>query len=138
MQLYSGGFNNDDCWDGHSNIDKNHRQFAGETDRPISGLLTDLKQRGLLESTLVVCCGELDGCRWCRPAGPAGTTTPWHSHLDGRGRGSGRDALRGDRRDRYEGCRESRQRADLHATILDQFGGGSRAVDVPHNSVTSG
>ena len=58
VQLYSGGFNNDDCWDGHNNIDKNHRQFAGETDQPIAALLTDLKQRGLLESTLVVCCGE--------------------------------------------------------------------------------
>jgi len=58
VQIYSGGFNNSDCWDGHENIDGNHRQFAGETDQPISALLTDLRQRGLLDSTLVVCCGE--------------------------------------------------------------------------------
>ena len=58
VQIYSGGFDNKDCWDGHTNIDVNHRQFAGETDQPIAALLTDLKQRGLLESTLVVCCGE--------------------------------------------------------------------------------
>ena len=58
VQLYSGGFNNEDSWDGHKNIDKNHRQFAGETDQPIAALLTDLKQRGLLDSTLVVWCGE--------------------------------------------------------------------------------
>jgi len=58
VQLYSGGFANDDCWDGHSDIVANHRQFAGETDQPIAALLTDLKQRGLLDSTLVVCCGE--------------------------------------------------------------------------------
>ena len=36
----------------------NHRQFAGETDIPIGGLLTDLKQRGLLDSTLVIWGGE--------------------------------------------------------------------------------
>lgn len=58
VQLYSGGFNNADCWDGHTNLDKNHRQFAGETDLPIAGLIRDLKQRGLLASTLLVCCGE--------------------------------------------------------------------------------
>src|SRR4051812_27187845 len=58
VQIYSGGMENERSWDGHANIDQNHRQFAGETDTPIAGLLTDLKQRGLLESTLVVCCGE--------------------------------------------------------------------------------
>ena len=36
----------------------NHRQFAGETDMPIAALLTDLKQRGLLDSTLVIWSGE--------------------------------------------------------------------------------
>ena len=58
VQIYSGGEENEKSWDGHSNIVANHRQFAGETDTPISGLLTDLKQRGLLENTLVVWCGE--------------------------------------------------------------------------------
>lgn len=45
-------------WDGHGECDKNHRENAQETDIPIAGLLGDLKQRGLLESTLVVCTGE--------------------------------------------------------------------------------
>lgn len=58
VQIYSGGFNNSDCWDAHQNISANHRRFAGETDQPIAGLLADLKQRGMLDSTLVVCCGE--------------------------------------------------------------------------------
>lgn len=58
VQIYSGGMENERSWDGHVNIEGNHRQFAGETDKPISGLLTDLKQRGLLDNTLVVCCGE--------------------------------------------------------------------------------
>ena len=45
-------------WDSHDNIDKNHRRLAAECDGPIAALLTDLKQRGLLESTLVICGGE--------------------------------------------------------------------------------
>ena len=45
-------------WDGHSECDKNHRENARRTDIPLAGLLLDLKQRGLLESTLVVCAGE--------------------------------------------------------------------------------
>jgi len=58
VQIYSGGEENEKSWDGHSNIAANHRQFAGETDMPIGALLTDLKQRGLLDSTLLICCGE--------------------------------------------------------------------------------
>ena len=58
VQIYSGGMDNQRSWDGHSDIAGNHRQFAGETDQPIAALLTDLKQSGLLDSTLVVCCGE--------------------------------------------------------------------------------
>ena len=58
VQIYSGGMDNERSWDGHVDIEGNHRQFAGETDQPIGALLTDLKQRGLLESTLVICCGE--------------------------------------------------------------------------------
>jgi arylsulfatase A-like enzyme len=49
---------NERSWDGHTNIAQNHRGFAGETDQPIAGLLTDLKARGLLDSTLVIWCGE--------------------------------------------------------------------------------
>ena len=58
VQIYSGGMENERSWDGHKDIAGNHRQFAGETDQPIAALLADLKQRGLLESTLVICCGE--------------------------------------------------------------------------------
>jgi arylsulfatase A-like enzyme len=58
VQIYSGGMENERSWDGHVDIAGNHRQFAGETDTPIAGLLTDLKQRGLLDSTLVICNGE--------------------------------------------------------------------------------
>jgi hypothetical protein len=58
VQIYSGGMENERSWDGHKDIKGNHSQFAGETDTPIGALLTDLKQRGLLDSTLVIWGGE--------------------------------------------------------------------------------
>ncbi|MAB78703.1 MAG: hypothetical protein CMJ89_05050 [Planctomycetes bacterium] len=58
IQLYAGGGHNDDNWDAHGDLVKNHGYHAGRTDRPIAALLTDLKQRGLLEETLVVWGGE--------------------------------------------------------------------------------
>lgn len=45
-------------WDSHTEIEKNHRHLAGELDQPIAALLTDLKQRGMLEDTLVIWAGE--------------------------------------------------------------------------------
>ena len=45
-------------WDNHENIEGNHRKLAGEIDQPIAALLTDLKQRGMLEETLILCGGE--------------------------------------------------------------------------------
>ncbi len=58
VQIYSGGMENEKSWDGHKDIADNHRGFAGETDKPIAGLLADLAQRGLLDQTLVIWGGE--------------------------------------------------------------------------------
>ncbi len=58
IQLYSGGGHGDDTWDAHGDIVGNHKKHAGSTDKPIAGLLMDLKRRGLLDSTLVVWAGE--------------------------------------------------------------------------------
>ncbi len=49
---------NGDRWDQHSNLVDGHTKNAKSVDKPISGLLTDLKQRGLLQRTLVVWSGE--------------------------------------------------------------------------------
>ena len=45
-------------WDNHSKLEKEHRKLAGETDQPIAALLQDLKERGMLDSTLVIWGGE--------------------------------------------------------------------------------
>ena len=47
-----------DGWDAHANVAGNHAPRARWTDKPMAGLLADLKQRGLLESTLVICASE--------------------------------------------------------------------------------
>jgi hypothetical protein len=56
IQLYHGGLGiqNQDTWDAHEDIRSNHTKHAASVDLPISGLLADLKSRGLLDSTLVV------------------------------------------------------------------------------------
>ena len=56
VQLYSGALRQQDIdtWDAHSNLVENHTLHAGEVDKPIAGLLTDLKRSGLLDDTLVV------------------------------------------------------------------------------------
>jgi hypothetical protein len=58
IQIYSGGAHNDDNWDAHSDLKQNHDYHAGNTDKPISGLLEDLKRRGLLDETLIIWGGE--------------------------------------------------------------------------------
>jgi hypothetical protein len=45
-------------WDNHDDIEPNHRRLAAEIDQPIGALLKDLKQRGMLEDTLVIWGGE--------------------------------------------------------------------------------
>lgn len=45
-------------WDNHDDIEKRHRKLAGQVDKPLAALLKDLKQRGLLDDTLVICGGE--------------------------------------------------------------------------------
>ncbi len=55
VQLYCGSGSK---WDAHSNVEGNHGRFCRESDRPIAGLIKDLKHRGLFDSTLVIWGGE--------------------------------------------------------------------------------
>jgi hypothetical protein len=55
VQLYMGSGSS---WDAHNDLEGNHAQYCRESDRPIAGLLKDLKRRGLLDSTLVIWGGE--------------------------------------------------------------------------------
>ena len=55
VEVYCGSGS---AWDAHANIEGNHGKWCRVSDKPIAGLLTDLKQRGLLDDTLVVWGGE--------------------------------------------------------------------------------
>ncbi len=55
VQLYHGSGSK---WDAHSNIEGNHTEHCRSSDKPIAGLLKDLKRRGLLNDTLVIWGGE--------------------------------------------------------------------------------
>ncbi len=59
IHVISGAPDNSvDSWDAHHEIEKNHTVMCRQVDKPISGLLTDLKGRGLLDTTLVVWTSE--------------------------------------------------------------------------------
>ena len=56
--VVSGGGPGNMQWDAHDDIEENHTRMAGHTDQPMAALLKDLKQRGILDSTLVFWGGE--------------------------------------------------------------------------------
>jgi uncharacterized protein (DUF1501 family) len=127
VQVFTGSAGADD-WDAaHADNDKTHREMARRVDRPTAALLTDLKARGLLDSTLVVWGGEFgrtpvaDGRYPDRPAGrdhnPYGFTV-W---LAGGGVRGGKVIGATDE----FGLRAVEDRVhvhDLHATILKLLG----------------
>lgn len=55
VQLYHGAGSK---WDSHTKMEQNHSKLCAAADRPIAGLIADLKQRGLLDETLVIWGGE--------------------------------------------------------------------------------
>jgi uncharacterized protein (DUF1501 family) len=55
VQLYHGAGSK---WDAHKGIEGNHSTMCRQSDKPVAGLLTDLKRRGLLDETLVIWGGE--------------------------------------------------------------------------------
>lgn len=122
VQVYSGGGHLDENWDAHNGVDKNHTLHCGETDRPIYGLLTDLKRRGLLDETLVIWSGEFgrmptsenDGGRDHNPKG----FTAW---LAGGGARGGTVVGATDELG-YAAVEDTVHIHDLHATILHLLG----------------
>ena len=58
VTVVSGGGPGTLQWDAHDDIEENHIRMAAQTDQPVAALLKDLKQRGMLEETLVIWGGE--------------------------------------------------------------------------------
>lgn len=117
VQIRCGG------WDAHGNLLGNHRQMAGRTDLPVAAMLTDLKQRGLLDETLVIWGGEfgrtptMEGRANGRDHSPAAYTM-W---LAGGGAQGGRIIGETDPIG-YTVTRDPIRPEDFHATLLASLG----------------
>ncbi|WP_437230583.1 DUF1501 domain-containing protein [Planctomicrobium sp. SH661] len=123
VQIYSGGGNQQTSWDAHFGMEENLKIHAPEADRPIAGLLTDLKQRGLLDETLVIWGGEFgrqpvsQGNEHGRDHNPKGFTY-WMA-----GGGVKKGISYGNTDDLGMEAVENRHHIrDLHATILHLMG----------------
>jgi hypothetical protein len=120
IQIYHGGF--DHNWDNHSGLEEQHRRLCLETDQPIAGLLADLKQRGLLDETLVIWGGEFGRSptsqdRDGRDHNPFGFTMWMAGGGIKRGFSWGQTDELG-----YKPVENEVTMSDLHATILHQLG----------------
>lgn len=119
IQLYSGSGSQ---WDAHSKIEANHSKFCRQTDQPISALLTDLKRRGLLESTLVIWGGEF-GRTAMSEKGDGRDHNPYGFSMWLAGGGVKGGQIIGQTDDFGLHAVEDRVHIhDLHATILDLMG----------------
>jgi hypothetical protein len=123
VQIYRGGMENERSWDGHQDIAKNHRGFAQETDQPIAALLADLRSRGLLDSTLVVCNGEFGRLPLVQKGGTGRDHNP-HAFTTWMAGGGVRPGVHHGETDEF-GHKAVVDRVsvnDLHATILHLLG----------------
>jgi arylsulfatase A-like enzyme len=75
IQIFHGSNGGAGAWDAHSDLAKSHPGLCKQVDKPIAGLLADLKRTGLLDDTLVVWGSEF-GRTPGRRGAPAATTTP--------------------------------------------------------------
>jgi hypothetical protein len=125
---HAGGGNGG--WDAHGDI-KSHAPLCRATDKPIAGLIRDLKQRGLLDETLVVWSSEFGRSPWSqnttgRDHNPKGYTV-W---LAGGGVRGG--VVHGATDEvGYQAVEHRQYYSDLHATILRQLGLDYKKMEVP-------
>ncbi len=124
IQIYSGGAHNDANWDAHGDLVKNHEHHAGNTDKPIAGLLKDLKQRGLLEETLVVWGGEFGRQPTAEYAKGTGRDHNSYGFTQWMAGGGIKGGISFGETDELgaEAVRDRVQVKHLHATILQQMG----------------
>ncbi len=131
VQIFHGGGGGGGAWDAHGGLQKNHSGLCAQVDRPVAGLLMDLKRRGLLDETLVVW-----GSEFGRTPGAQGADGRDHhpfgfsAWLAGGGVRGGRAHGRTDELG-FHAVEHRHYVTDLHATVLHQMGLDSRRLEVP-------
>jgi hypothetical protein len=129
VQVFHGGGGGGE-WDAHAKIKENHTKLSSETDKPIAGLLADLKQRGMLKDTLVVWATEFG-----RSPGAEGDGRDHHPQafsvwLAGGGVKGG--VVHGATDEiGFHGTEDRHYVTDVHATVLHQLGLDPRKLEVP-------
>ena len=130
VQLYHGA-GSAGTWDGHSDMKRKYDIEAPKVDKPIAGLLRDLKQRGLLDTTLVVF-----GTEFGRTPGAQGGTGRDH-HPQGfmcwLAGGGIRGGITHGATDElgFYAVEDPHYVTDIHATVLHQLGMDPRHLGVP-------
>ena len=129
VQLFHGG-GGGGAWDAHSAIKSNHTSLSTQVDKPIAGLLKDLKQRGLLNDTLVVF-----GTEFGRTPGAQGDGRDHHPQgfcawLAG---GGIRPGVQHGATDElgFHAVEDRHYVTDIHATALHQLGLDSHRLEIP-------
>jgi hypothetical protein len=130
--VVSGGGPGNMQWDAHSDIEENHLRKAAETDQPVAGLLTDLKRRGLLDSTLVLWGGEFGRS----PEAESGKGRDHHNlgfamWMAGGGIRGGQTVGATDDIG-LKAIDQPHHFRDIHATILHQLGLDQHQLTYPH------
>jgi Protein of unknown function (DUF1501) len=129
VQLYSGAGSK---WDSHAKMEENHSSLCRAVDRPIAGLLRDLKSRGLLDETLVVWGGEF-GRTPQSEKGDGRDHNPWGFTMWMAGGGVKGGQVIGSTDDLGLHAVEDRLHVhDLHATILHALGLGNMDLVYKH------
>jgi len=130
VQLYCGSGSG---WDAHSDIEGNHSKLCRASDKPIAGLLADLKSRGLLESTLVIWGGEF-GRTPFNEKGNGRDHNPWGFTMWLAGGGAPRGKVVGSTDELGLRAVEGRAHVhDIHATILHLMGLDHIQLTYVHN-----
>jgi hypothetical protein len=122
-------------WDSHRQLKKNHAAMSAAVDKPVAGLLKDMKQRGLLDETVVVFCTEFGRTPAIEERRGGTDGRDHHPHgftiwLAGAGLKSGyvhgaTDELG------YHALEPGHYVTDLHATVLHLLGLDGRRLEVP-------
>ncbi|MCX6603389.1 MAG: DUF1501 domain-containing protein [Acidobacteria bacterium] len=129
VQVYHGGAGN--AWDSHKDLKKNHGDLAMKVDKPIAALLKDLKQRGLLDETLVVWATEF-GRTPGAEASNGRDHHPFGFSVWMAGGGVKAGVVHGATDEIGFHAVENRHYVtDIHATVLHQMGLDPRKLDIP-------
>ena len=130
VQIYHGG-GGAGVWDAHSNLQKNHSSNCAKVDQPIAALLQDLKQRGLLDETLVVW-----GSEFGRTPGGQGSNGRGHHNfgfsvwMAGGGIRGGTVHGATDELG-FHAVEDRHYVTDIHATVMHLLGLNPRQLEVP-------